>query len=158
YQDLCSSPGGRYLAQPGAGNTASRDGGKLMAGTVRKRVWTTCTGEEKVAWVVDYRDQHGKRHIKTFVRRREADAGLVTVLPEVRDGIHTPEAASITVKEAAERWLKECRREGREAGTLRTYEQYVWLYIVPLLGHYRLARLTTPIVKDFRNSLLDGEL
>ena len=45
----------------------------------RKRVWTTRKGEQKTAWVVDYRDQGGKRHIETFDRKKDAEAREATV-------------------------------------------------------------------------------
>jgi len=41
---------------------------------VRRRVWTTKGGERSEAWVVDYVDQHGRRHIKTFKQKKRADA------------------------------------------------------------------------------------
>ena len=37
---------------------------------VRKRTWTTAKGEQREAWVVDYRDKQGDRHIETFTERR----------------------------------------------------------------------------------------
>ena len=42
--------------------------------SVRKRKWTTRAGEEREAWVVDYVDQQGERHIETFAKKKEADA------------------------------------------------------------------------------------
>jgi hypothetical protein len=37
--------------------------------SVRKRTWKTTKGEIKEAWVVDYSDQAGKRHLETFKRK-----------------------------------------------------------------------------------------
>jgi hypothetical protein len=42
--------------------------------SVRKRTWKNARGEIKEAWVVWYSDQQGKPHIKTFGRKKEADA------------------------------------------------------------------------------------
>ena len=42
--------------------------------SVRKRRWKTRKGEERIAWVADYTDQNGDRHIKTFARKKDADA------------------------------------------------------------------------------------
>jgi hypothetical protein len=42
--------------------------------SVRKRVWKGPSGEPKEAWVVDYVDQDGERHLKTFAKKRDADA------------------------------------------------------------------------------------
>jgi hypothetical protein len=41
--------------------------------SIRKRTWKS-NGSEKTAWCVDYIDQQGKRHLKTFATRKEADA------------------------------------------------------------------------------------
>jgi hypothetical protein len=53
--------------------------------------------KDREAWVVDYVDQHFKRHIKTFKLKKEADNYLTTVRQEVREGLHTPASKSITV-------------------------------------------------------------
>ena len=45
-------------------------------------------GVEKTAWVVDYVDQTGKRHIKTFERKKDADNFQATAKLEVKAGIH----------------------------------------------------------------------
>ena len=42
--------------------------------SVRKRTWKTAAGEERHAWIVDYADQAGKRRMKTFRLKKEADA------------------------------------------------------------------------------------
>jgi hypothetical protein len=44
--------------------------------SVRKRSWKS-GGEMKTAWVADYLDQAGKRRLKTFERKKEADLWLV---------------------------------------------------------------------------------
>jgi hypothetical protein len=59
---------------------------------VPKRTWTNREGEQ-TAWVADYFDQAGKRHIKTFERKLDAEAWLVTTRGEVARGTHTPESA-----------------------------------------------------------------
>ena len=41
--------------------------------SVRKRAWTTRLGERKEAWIVDYIDQQGARHIHTFARKKDAN-------------------------------------------------------------------------------------
>ena len=56
--------------------------------SVRKRAWTTRRGERREAWIVDYVDQDGGRHIETFERKKDADAyhGTVTVDVTARSG------------------------------------------------------------------------
>ena len=58
--------------------------------SIRKRIRTTPKGEEKVAWVADYFDQHRTRHLKTFPTRKAAAAWLIETQGEVVRGVHTP--------------------------------------------------------------------
>jgi integrase len=121
--------------------------------SVRKRKWTTRSGEVKEAWIVDYADQDGERHIKTFNRKKEADAYAQQVGVDVRTGTHTPVSKSITVAQAAEDWLKAVELEGREASTLAQYRQHA-RHITERIGNYKLANLTTPRLNSFRDELL----
>ncbi len=120
---------------------------------VRKRTWQNSKGEQ-TAWIADYFDQAGKRHIKTFEREREAKAWLVTAQGEVARGVHTPENASITVAEAAELWIGKGELEKLERSTLRQYGNHVALHIVPLIGAVKLSRLSAPAIEAFRDDLL----
>src|SRR3954466_1410115 len=83
--------------------------------SIRKRTWKS-SGEDKTAWIADYLDQGGKRHIKTFARQKDAKDWLVTAQGEVQRGVHTPENASITVAVGG-RSLAAKRRAG-EAGAV----------------------------------------
>jgi hypothetical protein len=38
--------------------------------SVRKRKWKTRSGEAREAWIVDYADQAGDRHLETFAKKR----------------------------------------------------------------------------------------
>jgi hypothetical protein len=85
--------------------------------SVRKRRWRNRAGEENESWVVDYVSQTGTRHLKTFARKKDADAYHAQVNVDVASGIHTPASRSITVVEAAADWLKHVEAEGRERTT-----------------------------------------
>jgi integrase len=122
--------------------------------SVRKRTWTTRRGEKKEAWIVDYSDQGGERHIQTFGRKKEADEYHATVKVDVRQGLHTPQSKGITVAEAADDWIKYVELEGRERTTVIAYRQQVDLHINPRLGREKLAKLTTPRINAFRDDLL----
>jgi integrase len=77
--------------------------------SVRKRKWTTHGGEPKEAWVVDYVDSGGKRRLKTFPRKKEADAFAAKAGVEVREGTHVADSASATVAQAGALWLARAR-------------------------------------------------
>lgn len=122
--------------------------------SVRKRAWTTRKGEKKEAWIVDYSDQNGDRHIETFIRKKDADEYHSTVKVDVRKGIHTAPTNSRTVAEAAKDWLTYIGLEDRERSTLDQYRQHVKLHINPRIGSEKLAKLTTPRIHAFRDDLL----
>jgi len=122
--------------------------------SVRKREWVTRKGEPKEAWIVDYTDQDGDRHIETYERKKDADARHDKVRMDVRQGIHTAASKSETVAEAADRWLNRVEAEGRERGTLAQYRQHVRLHIAPRIGRYKLAHLTPAKMEAFRDDLL----
>lgn len=121
---------------------------------VRKRTWTTKRGERREAWIVDYADQDGDRHIETFQRKKDADARHDAVRVDVRAGIHTAASKSVTVEEAAENWIAAATLNKRERTTLRQYRQHLALHIGPRLGREKLANLTAPRIIVFRDELL----
>ena len=122
--------------------------------SIRKRNWTA-GGEDRTAWVVDYKDQSGTRRLKTFKKKKEADAFRIKAGHEISQGTHTPASASITVAEAAENWLKRAELEGCERSTVAQYRQHVDLHINPLLGTVKLSDLTAPGMKDVKDRLLE---
>jgi integrase len=124
--------------------------------SVRKRSWKSPNGEMKEAWVVDYRDQRGERHLKTFTRKKDADAHHAAVAVSVRAGTHTPESRSITVAEAGELWLKASEAAGLERSTLEAYRIHLKLHIAPLIGNVKLAQLNVPTVARFEDQLTEG--
>jgi integrase len=121
--------------------------------SVRKRKWKGPRGEAREAWVVDYVDQHGDRHLKTFATKREADAHHAIVGVAVRAGTHTADSKSVTVAKAAELWLESCEAAGLERTSLTSYRQHADLRITPILGTLRLSQLTVPLVRGFEDRL-----
>jgi integrase len=119
--------------------------------SVRKRTWITSKGEQKEAWIVDYADQTGERHLKTFERKKEADAYAATVRVDIKSGIHT--SSKTTVVTAGGRWIDGCKANGLEASTVESYQQHLDNHIVPYLGAVKLAQLTVPVVRNFMDKL-----
>jgi integrase len=107
--------------------------------------------------LVDYRDKAGVRRFETFKLKKHADARLTTILGELRLGTHTPNSASITMREAAESWYQEGEAGDtrRERATQRNYRHYLDAYILPMLGNHKLSALTTPGIVQFRDRLKD---
>jgi integrase len=128
--------------------------------SVRKRTWTTSKGEQREAWIVDYIDQDGDRHIETFERKKDADARHDEVGVAVHQGVHTAPSKSVTVAEAGRSWIKRVEANGMrgsgpvEEATLYQYRQHLNLHIVRRIGGIKLANLTQARVESFRDDLL----
>jgi integrase len=119
--------------------------------SIRKRTWNTAKGE-KSAWVVAYL-HNGKQHIKTFPTKKAAVEWRGEMTVEKGRGLHVPASTSITVADAATRWLAQAQNDGLEPSTTAAYEQAIRLHIAPFLGGTKLVDLTAAGVEDFRNML-----
>jgi integrase len=122
--------------------------------TIKKRRWQTSSGEFREAWRVSYTDGAGQRHHKQFNLRRDADAYRIKVEGEIAHGVHTPDASSLTISEAADVWIATCEAGGCDRGTLKTYREIVNVHIRPHLGGEKLSRLSAPRVVQFRDGLM----
>jgi integrase len=118
--------------------------------SVRKRKWMTRSGEAKEAWIVDYVDQQGGRHIRSFERKKEADTYHATVKVDVRAGVHT--SSKMTVAEAGAKWIADAQ-DRLEAATVESYRQHLAHHIIPYIGTVKLSQLTVPLVREFMDKL-----
>jgi integrase len=123
--------------------------------SIRKRSWTTRTGERKESWIADYFDGTGKRHQESFATKGAAVAHLAQTVVDMRSGKHVVVDGRLTIADAAERWLEHLRGEEREASTLDGYETHLRLHILRMLGRVRLVKLTHSILENFRTHLLN---
>jgi integrase len=123
---------------------------------IRKRAWTSPTGEPKTAWLVDYKDQSGKRRNKQFARKKDAEAYTDRARAEVRQGTHTHDRDSITVAIAADLWIAAGEAEGLERSTLKRYRELAEIYIKPRFADRKVSAITKPMVQEFRLDLLQG--
>ncbi|KTR05019.1 integrase [Aureimonas ureilytica] len=121
--------------------------------SVRKREWTTPAGETKTAWVVDYMDGTGKRRLKTFRLKKQADAFAATATVEVRQGVHVADSASTTIAAAGNLWLASVDAAGLERTTYASYEGHLRLHIRPFIGASKISTLTIPAVRAFEDQL-----
>ena len=122
--------------------------------SIRKRTWVSRDGTTQQAWLVDYRDQAGRRRAKQFRRKKEAEAWSTNADAEVQRGVHTPDSTSVTVKRAADLWLDGVRSHNREPTTIASYEQHVRLHIIPRCGAQKLSQLSAPKVRVLLNEWL----
>ena len=122
--------------------------------SIRKRTWTA-GGEKKTAWNVDYVDQHGKRRLKTFTLKKDAEAWATTARHEVATGVHARDAKT-SVADIVDQWIDHGIAEGLERGTIEPRKMHLRLHIAPFIGQVKLSELTTPMVHDFVDRLRDA--
>ncbi len=127
--------------------------------SVRKRTWTTAKGEAREVWVVNYRDRAkgGARVQRTFHWKKVADAFVVDMKGEVRDGIHVARSKSVTVADAGREWIKTAEANGLERGTIDHYQDVLKFHIVPYIGFEKLSDLTVPMVRAFEDKLREED-
>lgn len=108
-------------------------------------------GIEKEAWVLDYVDQSGKRRLKTFAKKRDAEAHRIKVENEIDQGIHTPEKESIRLGDLCDIYVKdfEDRWNAKEitGNALVTTRAQVYRHIVPALGRHLVRDITREMLE-----------
>ncbi len=124
--------------------------------SVRKRRWTS-GGKEKTAWVVDYVDAAGKRHLETFDTKKAADAAQARIKVAVGHGTHTAPSESVTVDRACALFLDGCRAKGLERTSIEAYRQHLDLHVRPYLGRQKLTALTPAVVRGFEDDMRAGK-
>ena len=121
---------------------------------IRKREWVSPKGQKKTAWLVDYKDQSGKRRARQFATKKEAEAYADRARDEIRQGRHTHDRDSITVAIAANLWIAAAEAENLERSTIKRYRELSNLYIVPKFGALKLSQLAKAQVIEWRHELL----
>ncbi|ANN59771.1 integrase [Mesorhizobium loti NZP2037] len=122
--------------------------------SVRKHTWTTKKGEQE-RWLVDYKDQKGKRRSKLFKRKKDADEYHSKTKVEVMGRVHIADRDTTTLAKAGELWL--ASDAGLERSTIKQREQHLNLHIVPFLGKMKLNEVTVPVVRSFLDKLAAGD-
>lgn len=125
--------------------------------SVRKRKWTTRSGEEREVWIVDYVDQQGDRHIETFHKKKDADARHAEVGVDGRAGVHVAHNKSVTVKEAGASWIKAAEAAALERATVDQYRQHLNQHIAPFIGATKLSELSAQAVRKFEDRLREED-
>jgi integrase len=120
---------------------------------VWKRKWQTSLGEDREAWVIEYRDGDGHRHLETFARKKDADARQAEVKVDVKAGVHVAPSKSVTVAEAGKSWIRASEANGLERATIKQYREHVDQHIVPVIGRLKLSDLNTPTIRNFEDKL-----
>ena len=122
--------------------------------SVRKRTWMSRHGEQ-TAWIVDYADQHGKRRLRTFKRKGEADKFAANTPcrnrrghPRRRQCPHHGEARP--GKLWLESWAARTTSKSARSISTSSTSDFTWS---PFIGREKLSKLTVPFLRAFQDKL-----
>jgi integrase len=128
---------------------ANKDGHRRF-GSIRKR--------ESGRYQARYLGPDGRERSapQTFARKAEAERFLVLIEGQMARGEWIdPERSKVLLRDYAEQWITE--RPNLRPRTIHLYRWTLGKHITPYLGAASLARLDTPMVREWRSNLLaDG--
>jgi integrase len=119
---------------------------------IRERTWEW-NGKTKKAWVYEWKDLKGKKRLKTFKTKKQAQDFESTTRIDIKNGTHIADGDSITVAQAGELWLASCQEDELKRSSIARNRQHVKLHINPLLGSIKLNKITVPAVRNFADRL-----
>jgi integrase len=109
-----------------------------------------CVTRRRNRWVVDFRDQQGRRHWQSFTSREAADAALAKLVPAVHQGTYRAPAELPTLEAVARDWL--ATKAGHRVSTRAAWQIHLDKHIVPALGRHRIDRVSVADVDAFREA------
>jgi integrase len=118
---------------------------------IRKRTWTTAKGEQREAWIVDYRDKAGTRCLETFNTKRSATERDAEIKTDMQKGVHIAPSKSRTVAQAATDWLGSLH--DLERSTVEQYRQHVRFHLLPFIGDLKLSDVNAQTVRSLEDRL-----
>ncbi len=108
-----------------------------------------CVKRRRNRWVVDFRDQDGKRRWQTYRTRDEADTALSKLTPAVREGTYRPPAELPTLATLARDWF--ATKTGHRVSSQAGWQVHLDLHVVPALGTRRVDQISVADVDAFRD-------
>ncbi len=125
---------------------------------IRKRTWTTNSGEKRTAWQLNYVDRDGNLQQKQFRTRRETDDERIRIEGQIASGVHVPDKRSITVADAARAFLSDFEglvKAGKRGRiTLKGYDAHIRLHLLPFdTARLKISRLSGPDCVSYAREL-----
>lgn len=115
-----------------------------------------CKGKWVGVYVSGWRDGKPVRKKVSASSRASAASKLERLKESVRSG-DLPTGNALTVEAWLTYWLENIVSEKNRPNTVRTYRTYITRYLIPLLGHHRLDRLTIEHVESaWRRLMTEG--
>ena len=95
-----------------------------------------------------------KQRIKT---KKEAEFYVTNILNKKNKGYITPTTNNILFKDFIVKWFNEYKSNTIGLNTKNNYLSRINYHIIPELGHYKLTEITTSIIQDYYNSLINDK-
>jgi integrase len=96
---------------------------------------------------VDFRDQHGRRRLKTFQTKQDAVRHEKEVLAQVANGEYIP-PSNKTLREVAEEWYTNKASQAYRRSTLQSWKNHVNRFIIPSLGEFKVHEVGVQLVEE----------
>jgi integrase len=106
------------------------------------------TNHGRVRWVADFYDQNGKRHMKFFDTRAEANAALDEIRVDVKEGHFIDPNTLPTFEVVARAWLETVR--DRAPQSVQTWRSQIDLHLIPAFGEKRIDQITSQNVQTWK--------
>ena len=107
-------------------------------------------------WVLDYRDQQGRRHWETTKgNRKEAEGRLAERVRQIGRGTYRAPAERVSFEDLGEAYLKGAAANVR-ATTLKDYTCNLTLHLMPYFRGWKIRDIRRADVEAFRAHLLDA--
>ena len=115
--------------------------------SVRKRTWTTRKGETKEAWIVDYASTAPATLRRSTARRTPTPAKRRS--RQRRQGVHIAPNKTPDRQGSGRNWIEACEAVELHRSSTEAYEQHFVCISSRSWAAYRLAQLTTPLIREF---------
>ncbi len=130
--------------------------------SVAKRVWKY-KGEKRERWVVRYTEKSGKKRLKTFESKKNADSFRNKISFDLERGEHIPPTGDMRFNDVLEPFLRHCEArvavgDGLRGRTLRAWRRTLKSAIQPKFGRYKLRDVTAREVQGWLDSLALDEI
>ena len=104
-----------------------------------------CVRKWRGKWVVDWRDDGGKRYIEARADKDDAEQRLAEIIKGGKKPVNNKQ----TFKEYAEWWLENCAKGNIKDSTLAEYEAVLKNHVYPVFGSRPLTKITRRMVREF---------
>ena len=112
-----------------------------------------CVSKRRGKWVVDFRDNAGKRRWETFTTRAEADIALAERVTQLDAGKYIAPAKEKTFKQLCEDFTK-ATKPTIKPNTWRDYEANMRLHVRPFFGDVKIRLIMRQQIEGFRDACI----